>query len=356
MVNSPLRPPVERRGPLSFPPPMKGSTGQFLIESQVLRGNPWGDPENRDVAYYMPPSGRTEGLPLLVQLSGFTGAGWMEFQRHGPFRESLIELFDRMVRSGECPEAVIVAPDCLTSLGGSQYVNSTATGRYADHVAKEVVPQARERFRTGATGVLGQSSGGFGALHLGIEYPEVFQAVGSSAGDAAFEYSYLPDFPRAFREFRKAGGPEKWMEQLFLDPSVLKGHTDASGAALNTLAMASCYSPCLDSIGSFELPVELETGALIPAVWDRWLEFDPVRRLSDGRVQKALRGMESVHVTGSDADEWYLDVGARMFAAQAQRFEVTVHHDEFSGSHMARNPRFSALYPRMVKALATSPQ
>ncbi|MCI4353580.1 MAG: esterase family protein [Thermoplasmata archaeon] len=330
---------------------MKGSTGQFSIESQVLRDNPWGDPTNREVAYYTPPSGRTEGLPLLVQLSGFTGAGWMEFQRHGPFHESLVQLFDRMIRTGECPEAVIVAPDCLTTLGGSQYVNSAATGRYADHVATEVVPQARERFRSGATGVLGQSSGGFGALHLGVEYPRVFQAVGSSAGDAAFEYSYLPDFPQAFREFRKAGGPEKWMERLFSDPSVLKGHLDSSGAALNTLAMASCYSPSPDPVGSFELPFELESGALDPRVWNRWLEFDPVRRLSDGRVQHALRGMKSVHVTGSDADEWYLDLGARMFAVEAERVGIRVHHDELPGSHFARNPRFAALYPRMVNAL-----
>jgi len=353
-VNPPIRPPVDRRGPASFPPPIKGSTGQISLESTILKGNPWGDPHVRDLAYYIPPSGRTEGLPLLVHLPGFTGAGWMEFERRGLYHESLIQLLDRMIRSGECPEAVLISPDCLTSLGGSQYVNSTATGRYADYVAQELVPWAREKFHTGRTGVLGQSSGGFGALHLGMEFPEVFHAVGSSAGDAAFEYCYLPDFPRAFREFRKAGGPEKWMEQLFADPSILKGPTDASGAALNTLAMASCYSSRAEQAGSFELPIDLQSGALLPDVWARWLAFDPVLRLANDRVQTALRGMRSVHVTGSDADEWSLDVGARMFAAEAQRVGVPVHHDEFPGSHSARNPRFAALYPRMVRALADS--
>jgi len=317
----------------------------------VLKGNPWGDPHVRDIAYYVPPSQRTEGLPLLVQLSGFIGAGWMEFRREGIFRESLISLFDRLVRSGECPEAVIVAPDCLTSLGGSQYVNSTATGRYADHVVQEVVPWAQEKFRTGPTGVLGQSSGGFGALHLGIEYPKVFEAVGSSAGDSAFEYCYMHDFPQAFREFRKAGGPDRWMERLFSDPSTLKGPLDSSGAALNVLAMASCYSPCVEPLGSFELPFDPATGMIVPEVWARWLAFDPIRRLSDDRVRGALKGMRSVHLTGSDADEWYLDVGARMFAAEAERLGVPVHHEEFVGNHFSRNPRFIALYSRMVRAL-----
>jgi S-formylglutathione hydrolase FrmB len=353
-VNPVVRPPIDRRGPTSFPPPIQGSTGQVSLESAILKGNPWGDPHVRDLAYYLPPSGRTEGLPLLVQLPGFTGAGWMEFLRRGPFQETLVQLLDRMIRSGECPEAVLISPDCLTSLGGSQYVNSTATGRYADYVAKELVPWAREKFRTGSTGVLGQSSGGFGAIHLGIEFPGVFQAVGSSAGDAAFEYSYLPDFPKAFREFRNVGGPEKWMEQLFTDPSVLKGPLEASGSALNTLAMASCYSPSSSSAGGFELPIDLESGALLPEVWARWLAFDPVLRLSDDRVQTALRGMRSVHVTGSDADQWFLDVGARMFAAEARRVNVPVRHEEFPGTHFARNPRFAALYPRMVRALSDS--
>jgi hypothetical protein len=349
-----IRPPLDRRQPSSFPLPLAGTTGQASFESSVLKGNPWDDPHVRDLAYYLPPSGRTEGLPLLVHLPGFTGAGWMEFQRRGVFQESLIQLLDRLIRTGGCPEAVLIAPDCLTTLGGSQYVNSAATGRYADYVAKELVPWAREKFRTGATGVLGQSSGGFGALHLGAEYPDVFQAVGSSAGDAAFEYCYLSDFPRAFREYRKAGGPVQWMERLFSDPSTLKGYTDVSGSALNTLAMASCYSPSSESPGSFELPLDLGSGALRPEVWARWLAFDPVRRLSDERVQSAYRGLRSLHVTGSDADEWYLDVGARMFAAEATRVGVPVHHDEFSGSHFTRTPRFAALYPRMVRALAAT--
>jgi S-formylglutathione hydrolase FrmB len=322
------------------------------VESAVLRGNPWGDDHIRTVGYYLPPSGRTEGLPLLVHLAGVNGAGWMEFQRRGYLQESLVQLLDRQIRSGDCPEAVLIAPDCLTTLGGSQYVNSTATGRYADYVATELVPWAREKFHTGATGVLGQSSGGFGALHLGIEFPNVFQAVGSSAGDAAFEYSYLPDFPRAFREFRKAGGPEPWMERLFTDPATLKGSLDPSGSALNTLAMASCYSPTPDSPGRFELPFDTESGTLRPEVWSRWLAFDPVLRLTDPRARSALNGMRSVHVTGSDADEWFLDVGARMFAAEAARVGVKVDHEEFAGSHFSRNPRFAALFPRMVRALA----
>ncbi len=350
-----VRPPLARRGPEYLHATVKGQIRSFSLESGILRENPWGDPSVRELSCYLPPSGVTEGRPLLVLLSGFTGAGWLDFQRANPFQEGLVQLFDRMVRQNLCSEAVVVSPDCLTSLGGSQYVNSSATGRYADYVVREVIPWARERFRTRGVGVLGQSSGGFGALHLAMEYPAEFQAVGSSAGDMAFDYCYLPDFPRVFRELRAAGGPERWLESIFEEPSRMKGPNDISGAVLDLLAMASCYSPTEGAAGCFDLPFDVETGALLPDVWSRWLAFDPIRRLADPAVQKALRSLRSVHVTGSAGDEFFLDVGVRMFAAEAAHRSIPVLHEEFPGGHFVRVPRFRSLFGRMVEVLSGNP-
>ena len=35
---------------------------------------------------------------------------------------------------------IVVFPDCFTSLGGNQYVNSSAIGRYADYLTREMIP------------------------------------------------------------------------------------------------------------------------------------------------------------------------------------------------------------------------
>ena len=51
--------------------------------------------------------------------------------------------------------------------------------------------------RAAARAVVGKSSGGYGALVMGAHHPDVFGHVASHAGDAGFEYCYLPDFPRA---------------------------------------------------------------------------------------------------------------------------------------------------------------
>jgi enterochelin esterase family protein len=345
--------PISRKSPKSFPPAISGSVRVEELESQVLKGNPLGDPTRRQVAYYTPPSGKTEGKPLLVLLPGFTGAGWMQFRPFGYLGEAAYQRIDRLIRDRVCDEAVLVSPDCLTTLGGSQYVNSTATGRYQDYVVREIVPWAKEKFHTGETGILGQSSGGFGALHLAMEHPDVFQAVGSSSGDMAFEYGYMVDIPGAVREFRRTGGPEEFLAGMFEDPITFKGPGDPSVSAISMLAMAACYSPRESEPGEFDLPFDASSGEIIPITWERWLAFDPVRRLATKKGMEALRRMKLVHITASTPDEWSLDIGARIFAATALRQKVPVVHEEFEGGHFSSGPRFESLFTRMVAALSS---
>jgi hypothetical protein len=346
-----VRIPVEKRSERSFVRPLGTRAEVVEHESSVLADNPLGDPSQRRVAVLRPPSGATEGGPLLLLLPGYMGAGPSELARHGPFEENLFQLFDRLMRSGACGEATLISPDCTTALGGNQYVNSSAMGRYDDYVVKELLPWARDRYRTQSVGVLGQSSGGFGALHLAFEHPGLFDAVASSAGDMGFEYSYLPDFPRACREYQQHGGPEGFLAKLFVDPSALKGPTHPSGAALITAGMGASYSP-IDAVpGTFDLPFDWRTGELDGEVWRRWKEFDPVVRVARPEGADALRRAKIVHVTGSTSDEWMLDQGARWFAAVARRQGVPVVHDEFEGGHFNRGPRFAAIYTKMLAAL-----
>ena len=348
---SPLRVPLGRKTERSFAPPLGGRAELLEHESSVLVGNPMGDPIRRQVAVLRPPSGRTEGTPLLVLLPGYTGSGPAELGRRGPFEENLFQLFDRLERTGACREATLVSPDCLTVLGGSQYVNSSALGNYADYVVHELIPWVRERYRTTTTGVLGQSSGGFGALHLAFEHPGRFEAVGSSAGDMGFEHAYLPDLAKACREYQRHGGPERFLEKLFEDGSVLRGSSHPSGAALITTCMGASYSPLDDDPGAFELPCDWETSELLPDVWARWKRFDPVARVATEEGAAALRRPRAVLLTGSTGDEWMLDQGARWFAAVAQRAKVPVTLEEFEGGHFVRGPRFSSLYRGLTTAL-----
>lgn len=350
------RVPTEAKSDRVFPGTMQGTVETHLFPSQVLQGNPWGDPVERDLTVYVPPSGRTEGLPLLVLLSGYTGAGWMHFQRPRYLTDTIAGRLDRLIRLKLAPEAVMVGPDCLTLLGGSQYLNSSATGRYEDYVVDEVLPFIQEKYRTGPAAVMGTSSGGYGALVLGLRHPDLFRAVGSNAGDAYFDYCYPPDFPIAIREFRKAGGPEKLLEKLLREPVSAFGPRNPQIQALETMGYASCYSPIEGEPGRFDLPFDHETGAIRPDIWAKWLAWDPVRMLEQERYRDAARRLSYIYVDGGTQDEYSLDIGARIFAHEARKAGAPrVDFEEFEGVHADGGPRYEVIIPRLLAAIGFRP-
>lgn len=83
----------------------------------------------------------------------------------------------------KCAPAVIVFVDASTSWGGSQFLNSTGTGRYLDYLCDEAIPFVDARYPTLAArehrGVSGKSSGGYGALAISMLRPHVFGALAS---------------------------------------------------------------------------------------------------------------------------------------------------------------------------------
>jgi hypothetical protein len=52
-----------------------GSVSRVTVESQALKSNMLGDPSVRVVDVYVPAGHDGQGLPLLVDLVGFTGSG-----------------------------------------------------------------------------------------------------------------------------------------------------------------------------------------------------------------------------------------------------------------------------------------
>jgi enterochelin esterase family protein len=295
------------------------------FRSRALKGNPLGDPPVRRVPVYLPPSYPKGRYPVIYALTGFTGFGEMLLAR-GPWQESLPERLDRLIGARAMREAIVVMPDCFTRLGGSQYLNSTATGRYEDHLVGELVPGIDRRFRTnGRRAVLGKSSGGYGAMVLGMRHPAVFQALACHSGDMYFEYCYLPDFPKAADTLRKYGGLARFLRAWEKMPKRLAGNLHP---AVNTVAMAACYSPRGRAI---DLPFDLETGEMRSDVWRRWKARDPVEMLD--RHARDLRKLRLVFLDCGTKDQFALHHGARIFARKARRLGVRVVHEEFDDDH-----------------------
>src|ERR1700684_1410220 len=80
-----------------------------------------------------------QGLPLLVDLVGFTGSGLSHTNWIG-FRENLPERLDRLIGEQRLPPVVVAFPDCFTRLGGNQYINSAAMGGWGDFLLPDMPP------------------------------------------------------------------------------------------------------------------------------------------------------------------------------------------------------------------------
>src|SRR5574341_306476 len=180
------------------------------FESQVLRGNPLGDPHTRRVPVYLPPDYACSArYPTVYVLTGFTGRGTM-LLNDSAWDENIAQRMDRLIGSGAVKPMILVMPDCFTRIGGSQYINSSATGNYEDHVVKELVPFIDKKYRTVADrdhrAAMGKSSGRYGSVILAMRHPDVFGLMASHSGDMYFEHCYKPDLIGYAKAIGRYGG------------------------------------------------------------------------------------------------------------------------------------------------------
>ena len=324
------------------------------IESEVLKGNAPGDPHVRTVPVYLPPSyddRPDRRFPTAYVLTGFTGRGRM-LLNDNLWSPPLDARMDALIAAG-CGELILVMPDCATRYGGSQYLDSSATGRYETHLVSELVPEIDRRFRTLAgrehRAILGKSSGGYGALVQAMRHPELFGALACHSGDMYFEYCYRGDIPKFCARVQNAGGLKTWFEAF--EAARQKKHEDM--VALNILGMAASYSPNPATAPfGIDLPCDLATGAFRPDVWDRWLEMDPIHLLD--RHADALRSMALVYLDCGIRDEWTLHLGMRLFAARLDALGVAHQRQEFDDGHMNVQYRYDESLPRVAAAIGAT--
>jgi S-formylglutathione hydrolase FrmB len=317
----------------------QGSIDELELESDALRGNPLGDPHVRPVWVWTPSGygGSDRRYPSLYVIQGMTGQIDMWRNRFA-FRPNVVELVDAAGL-----DALIVFVDCWTSLGGSQFLDSPATGNYHTYLCEEVVPFVDDRYRTHADaahrGIAGKSSGGYGAMVTPMLRPDVFGGLATHAGDAVFESCYQPEFAKVARSLRDHydGSYEKFWEDFRSRPALSR---QDDMWLVNAYCMAACYS-------AGELPFDTATGELKPDVFARWLAWDPVRMVPSHA--EALRSLRAIWIDSGSRDEYYLDLGAEAFRRALAEIGVTdVHFELFDATHAAIEYR----YPLALRYLA----
>ncbi len=290
---------------------LAGTLTEHVIDSELLRDNPLGDPHRRPLWVYAPPGyadDHARRYPAVYVIQGFTGHLAMWHNR-SPFRQPFTETADQVFASGQAPLTIVVFVDAWTSYGGSQFVDSPGTGRYHSYLCQEVLPWVDDHYRTQAgpehRAIMGKSSGGFGAMITPMLRPDLFGALASHAGVGSRV------------AFTKAADHE----------------------LLGILGVAAAFSANED--GTIELPFDPRTGVIRAEVWQRWLNWDPVRMAP--RYAEALRSLRAIWIDAGTGDEYFLDVGAAALRAKllvaGVRDEV-IRFELFDATHAAIEYRY----------------
>jgi dienelactone hydrolase len=117
------------------------------------------------------------------------------------------------------------------------------------------------------------------------------------------------------------------------------------------LGVAACFSARED--GTPELPFDPRTGVLREDVWQRWLDWDPVRMVP--RYADAVRSLKAIWIDGGTKDEWFLDVGGQAFRealGEAGVADDTIHFELFEGKHGGIDYRYPLSLAWLAERLA----
>lgn len=334
---------------------LRGRIETPALESPALTGNVLGDPSERTVLVYLPPTyeeSPPRRYPVVVLLMPYaaTNHSMLSFKM---WERSTFELYEDLLARGEAREAILVSPDACNRWGGSQFLDSPATGLYQTHVAEEVLAFVDARYRTipraDARAVVGRSSGGFGALRLGIDRPGLFAAYGSHAGDGLFEVSVRPSFTSASIAIDRAGGLAPFLARI--EQSGPSGSADFD--AMLMISSAAAYTPEPSApFPHLALPFDPRTALPVAEVWKRFCAHDPVVLLE--RDAHALESAALVFLDAGDRDEHGLHFAARRLAEQLRARGARVRHEEFPGGHRGTAGRYAVSLPALVAALASA--
>lgn len=318
------------------------------VESQGLKNNPLNDPHVRKLYLIVPDDLQPdEAVPCLWWLAGYAaiGAGMLQ---HDPWQEGLEERLQRLRNAGQIGKMIVALPDAFTRFGGSQYISSSAHGDYETYLTQELVAAVKNKYSVTHHGIIGKSSGGYGAIVQAMRHPEIYKAVTAHSADMGFKLAYGSEIGALMNAVHAYGGVEQFARAF---DNALKKKDGRWFGPISALALCAAYSPDPQKPLGVALPFDLEKCDIDEAVLARWYEHDPVRLIDRPDYQAALRQMRAVMIDCGSRDEHQLHWGARAFHKKLDHFRIPHHYEEFDDGHRNTSYRLDVSLPLMYQAL-----
>jgi hypothetical protein len=322
---------------------------EIEIQASSLKGFPSHDKILRKVQLYIPPK-IPKACGVIFVLSGWGERSSKYLRNDSAFGESLEEQIDQMIAEKKMPPSIIVFPDATSRLGFSQYINSSSLGNYQTYLYHDLLETIETLYpikkEAPCRGIMGHSSGGFGALWMGFLKSDIFGHVTASAADSFFEISILPSIPHVIAEIESAGGVEAFIKKFLQHPNP-SGQSHSKFLTMMTLSLAPCYAPNPAVpwlLG--DLFFDIETGEIKESIWKKWLAFDPLRAIDEHFF--SFKKLKSIVLECGQQDEYGLQLGHRQLSKKLKNHQIDHEFFEFPGRHSGHSWRFAERIQKMA--------
>ena len=319
----------------------QGKVLEITVHGAALEHNRVGDSAERGVSIYLPPDYESSArrYPVLYLLHGYTGSerGWMN-----PAYVGLPQIMARLLEHHAIEPMIIVMPNSFNRFGGSFYANSELSGGWEDFIVDDLVGYVDTHYRTIAKadsrGIAGHSMGGYGALRLGLQHPEVFSVAYGMSPCCSY-----------WNEKEDREGVMKAQRGKNLEEVVKSG----IGPQVD-LALAAAFSPNVHNppLG-VDWPFDAK-GRAVPEVVAKW----KANQLDEITVKYAA-GEARLHALGFDVgrqdENSDILIGARKLDREMSKLGVAHEYSEYDGTHNSRigERMEKVVLPLMSKKLAT---
>jgi S-formylglutathione hydrolase FrmB len=164
----------------------KGRIETVTVHGKALEGNLSGEPTDREVSIYLPPSydhDRSKRYPVVILLHGYslTNKYWVGGTGQGFGSIDVPGAMDRDIAAAKSREMILVMPDGNSKYDGSMYSSSVTSGDWESFIAEDLVAYVDGHYRTLANrasrGLAGHSMGGYGTIRIGMKRPDVFSSL-----------------------------------------------------------------------------------------------------------------------------------------------------------------------------------
>ena len=312
--------------------PIRGNFERFSFTSPSLN-NQLGDPIEREVLVHIPPNSNGP-MPCIIYLAPFTGTGFA-IANWKAFAETLPQRHERLVKEGKMPPSILVMPDTFTSLGGNQFIDSETMGKWGSWLREDLRSELDSRFNISGYGLVGKSSGGYGALVRGM-LDDCWEAIACHSGDCGFELLFGIEMATTLTEIMPHGGVEQFLEYV-KQTSSLNGddfHT------LMMLAMAATYS-------DGTLPVD-ENCKFDDEKWAEWKSWDPLTMIEDHQ------DLPPCWIDVGDSDQYNIQYGLRQLHKRMTELDIEHEWEEFPGTHSGIDHRLDLSLPWIASRISNN--